>query len=212
MGARSLSHCLKCRFFIEFKPKSQSNIPQSLEIEIAIEHTSSIESETSSIAINLGAVVVAPKVPFNSDFSLSILNSNLEREIGEGVAPFDACVQRSMRAEKACKGIVSASVQRIIKWTVKIDLAYFILSYIGVPARCAGDSFIRRMVSFRETERPAIFISEGRLVVYPHNVTLTTYFRLKVSSSKTRQKDSFQIIKQIISLADITYTFFNYFD
>ncbi|KAL4579745.1 hypothetical protein LXL04_015910 [Taraxacum kok-saghyz] len=61
----------------------------------------------------------------------------------------------------------------------------------GVPARCAGDSFIRRMVSFRETERPAIFIPEGRLVVYPHNVTLTTYFRLKISSSKTRQKDSF---------------------
>ncbi|KAL4577508.1 hypothetical protein LXL04_013617 [Taraxacum kok-saghyz] len=28
--------------------------------------------------------------------------------------------------------------------------------HIGVLARCAGDSFIRRMVSFRETERPAI--------------------------------------------------------
>ncbi|KAL4562006.1 hypothetical protein LXL04_034194 [Taraxacum kok-saghyz] len=30
-----------------------------------------------------------------------------------------------------------------------------------------------------------------RLVVYPHNVALTIYFRLKVLSPKTRQKDSF---------------------
>ncbi|KAL4571935.1 hypothetical protein LXL04_018703 [Taraxacum kok-saghyz] len=95
---------------------------------------------------------------------------------------------------------------------LRSSLPRFLQGISGVPARCAGDSFIRRMVSFRETERPAIFFPKGRLVGYPHNVTLTTYFCLKVSSSKTRQKDSFQIIKQIISLANITYTFFNYFD
>ncbi|KAL4556812.1 hypothetical protein LXL04_034975 [Taraxacum kok-saghyz] len=32
------------------------------------------------------------------------------------------------------------------------------------------------------------FFSKGR---YPHNVALTTYFRLMVSPSKTRHKDSF---------------------
>ncbi|KAL4581917.1 hypothetical protein LXL04_006451 [Taraxacum kok-saghyz] len=32
----------------------------------------------------------------------------------------------------------------------------------GVPARCAGDSSIRRMVSFRKTERPIIcFRTDG---------------------------------------------------
>ncbi|KAL4561693.1 hypothetical protein LXL04_033864 [Taraxacum kok-saghyz] len=30
---------------------------------------------------------------------------------------------------------------------------------------------------------------------YPHNVALTTYFRLIVSSPKTRQKDSFILLK-----------------
>ncbi|KAL4583228.1 hypothetical protein LXL04_007795 [Taraxacum kok-saghyz] len=34
---------------------------------------------------------------------------------------------------------------------------------VGVPARCAGDSFIRRMVSFRETERPAIFFRKDEI-------------------------------------------------
>ncbi|KAL4567426.1 hypothetical protein LXL04_023010 [Taraxacum kok-saghyz] len=50
----------------------------------------------------------------------------------------------------------------------------------GVPARCAGDSFIWRMISFRKTERPVKFFEKT------HNVALTTYFRLMVSSPKTR--------------------------
>ncbi|KAL4580362.1 hypothetical protein LXL04_016553 [Taraxacum kok-saghyz] len=65
----------------------------------------------------------------------------------------------------------------------------------GVPTRCADDSFIRRMVSFRKTERPLIS------------------FRRDVSFPKTRLKDficlfSFQqIIQQIMFLLDVTYTF-----
>ncbi|KAL4561815.1 hypothetical protein LXL04_033990 [Taraxacum kok-saghyz] len=53
----------------------------------------------------------------------------------------------------------------------------------GVPARCAGDSFIRRIVSFRKTGRPVISFRNVvkscyfiYLLRYTHNVALTTFF------------------------------------
>ncbi|KAL4583252.1 hypothetical protein LXL04_007820 [Taraxacum kok-saghyz] len=47
-------------------------------------------------------------------------------------------------------------------------VAVHLIAHFGVPARCAGDSFIRRIVSFRKTERLVIFFEEmvSRVILF----------------------------------------------
>ncbi|KAL4573604.1 hypothetical protein LXL04_020415 [Taraxacum kok-saghyz] len=68
---------------------------------------------------------------------------------------------RSRFFEKV-NGLGVLGFSRIYEFSKDVDYIYIYTS--GVPARCAGDSFIRRMVSFRETERPAISFRNDEMV------------------------------------------------